>query len=264
VYVKRALRKVMAWYMRFLAQEVTAFAGAITRAVKLLGRRVDTIESVTVLAGERTLAEVRERRAGPDLGPWVDVVTTAFAGATGRILHAECGAGDLLAPLAKAGAEVYGVEPVETLAMEASRLGLDVRADDALSHLRALPPATLGGIVLSGCIDALPLGEVLELTDRAVAALVPGATLVIASGGAGALDPVVVDLAPGRPLHPDTWLHLLSQRGLTGAHATMTGPAPLAAVPSGTPGADVINANTERLNRALFGSGPYAVIARKP
>jgi hypothetical protein len=224
-----------------------------------------------VKAGERTLAEVRDRRGGPDLGPWAAVVVAELGGTKGRVLHTECGAGALLAAVVAAGADAYGVEPVEGLAMEASRAGLDVRADDALVHLRAIPDATLGGLILSGCVDALPLGEVLELADRAAAVLVGGGTVVVASGGPAAWarsrDPVVADLAPGRPLHPETWCHLLGARGLDGIRiepVTSSGTPVLAPVPDGTPGADVLNANAERLNQLLFTPGAYAVVAKKP
>jgi len=268
-FAKRALRKVMAWYLRFLAQQVTAFAGAITRAVRLLGERVRVLETVTVLAGERTLAEVRERRAGPDLAAWSDLVVAEVGSARGRVLHTECGAGGLLADLTTAGADAYGVEPVDALAVDASRAGLDVRADDALTHLRALPDASLGGLVLSGCIDALPLGEVLEVADRAAATLAPGGVVVVLSSGpaawAGSLDPVVADLAPGRPLHPETWVHLLGQRGLTGMKVESGAPPViLGRVPDGTPGSEVLNANAERLEQLLFAPGAYAVVARRP
>lgn len=211
-HVKRLLRKMMAWYVRFLASQITSFAGAITRAVRLLGERVDTVETVTVLAAQRTLAEIRERRAGPDLAAWIDLAVAELAGAPGRVLHTECGAGDVLLKLAEAGADVYGVEPVERLVMEASRAGLDVRADDALAHLRALPAQSLGGVVLSGAVDALPLGEVLQLADGAAAAVGPGGVAMVLSSGT-ITDPVIADLAPGRPLHPETWVHLLRERG---------------------------------------------------
>lgn len=269
-YVKRVLRKLMAWYLRFLAQQVTAFAGAITRAVKLLGQRVDALETVTVLAGERTLSEVRERRAGPDVSHWSDLVVAELADAAGRVLHTECGAGDLLGVLVATGVDAYGVEPVEALAMDASRAGLDVRADDALVHLRALPDKTLSGLVLSGCVDALPLGEVLELADRAAMVVVPGGTVVVLSTGpdawARALDPVVADLAPGRPLHAQTWAHLLGERGCVGVGVTSAdgGPEALDRVPDATPGAEILNANVERLNHLLFAPVAYAVVARLP
>jgi SAM-dependent methyltransferase len=267
-YAKRVLRRAMAWYIRFLAQEVTAFAGAITRAVKLLAGRVETLETVTVVAAERTLAEVRERRAGPELGPWIDTVVGALAGTRGRVLHTECGAGAVLSALAATGAEVYGIEPVERLAMRASQAGLDVRTDDALPHLRAVSAASLGGIVLSGCVDALPLGEVLEAADCAAGALAPGGRLVILSSGPAAwarsLDPVVADLAPGRPLHAETWQHLLSSRAFDDVRVVAgTADGTLDALPSGAPGAEIVNANTERLNRLLFAPASYALIATK-
>jgi hypothetical protein len=268
VYAKRALRKLMAWYLRFVVQQVTAFAGAITRAVRLLGQRVTTLETVTVVAAERTLAEIRERRAGPDLTAFADLVVAELAGAERRVLHTECGAGELLLTLAGKGADVYGVEPVETLVTEASRAGLDARADGALAHLRAVPDASLGGLVLSGCVDALPLGEVLQLADRAAAVLAPGARLVLLSSGPAAwarrLDPVVADLAPGRPLHPETWCQLLEARGLTSVRVETVGGPVLDRVAPDTPGADVLNANTERLNRLLFEPSAYAVVATRP
>jgi hypothetical protein len=267
--VKRILRPLMAWYVRFLAQQVTAFAGAITRAVRLLGRRVDALEAVTVRAAERTLAEITARRAGPDLSDWTGTVSEALVGVTGRVLHTECGDGALLARLVADGRDAYGVEPVEELAMAGARAGLDVRADDALTHLRAVPDGALAGLVLSGAVDHLPLGSVLELADLAAAKLAPGGVLVVLSQApaawARAHDPVVADLAPGRPLHAETWCHLLDARNFK-APAVHEAPATgerLAPVPGETPGADVLNANLERLNQLLFTPGAFAVSASR-
>jgi len=266
-YVKRVLRTFMAWYVRFLAQQVTAFAGAITRAVSLLGRRVDALETATAVTPERALVR---GDAGPDLAPWLQLVVGAVADAPGRVLHAEAGAGRLVQALADSGVDAYGIEPVEDTGLEAARAGLDIRTDDVLGHLRSVPDGVLGGVVLSGCIDRRPLGEVLALPDRAVAALAPGGLVVVLSAGPGAwargLDPVVADLAPGRPLHPETWVHLLSVRGLA-VDPVRAGPGRsgiLEPVPDTTPGAAVLNANAERLERLLFGPGPYAVVAHRP
>jgi Methionine biosynthesis protein MetW len=269
-YVKRGLRMIMAWYVRFLAQQVTAFAGAITRSVRLLGHRVDTLERVTVKAAERTLAEITERRAGPDLSPWTDIVSQALTGLEGRVLHAECGDGTLLTRLVADGRDAYGVEPTERLAMAAAQAGLDVRADDALTHLRAVPDAALAGLVLSGAVDCLPLGSVLELADLAAAKLGAAGVLAVISVGPAAwarsLDPVLADLSPGRPLHPETWTHLLAARGFACAtvHSGPTGGGELATVPPTVAGAETINANVERLNQLLFAPASYAVSARRP
>jgi hypothetical protein len=169
-----------------------------------------------------------------------------------------------LSALADKGVEVYGVEPVETLVMEASRAGLDVRADDTLTHLRALPDDALGGLVLSGCIDVLPIGLVLAVADRAAAVVARGARVVVLSAGPAAVDPVVADIAPGRPLHAETWCRLLAARGLGDVRVVTVGPPDrLESVAPDVPGAGVLNANIERLNRALFASGAYAVVATK-
>jgi hypothetical protein len=267
-YAKRALRPMTAWYMRFMAQQVTAFAGAITRAVRLLGRRVDALERVTVKAAEQSLAEIIERRAGADLTPWLDVVSTALAGVDGRVLHAECGSGALLARLVADGRDAYGIEPTEALAMAAAQMGLDVRADDVLTHLRAVPEGALAGLVLSGAVDCLPLGSVLELADLATAKLAPGGLLVVLSSSPAAwarsLDPVISDLSPGRPLHPETWRELLQHRGFTDAvvHAGATGES-LRSLPVEAAGADIINGNIDALNRILFAPSSYAVAASR-
>jgi len=263
VLVKRVLRSAMAWYVRFLAQQVTAFAGSITRAVTLLARRVDTLE---------TVAPTRVARSTPDPGGWAPTAVDAVAGVPGRVLHTESGAGAVVRALVDAGVDAYGVDPDEGAAVAAAREGLDVRVDDALAHLRRLPDASLGAVVLSGCIDELALGEVLAIAGRAAAAVAAGGTVVVLSAGprawAGATDPVAADLSPGRPLHAETWAHVLTTAGLA---IERTLPLPAAApperltpLPADVPGAEILNADLDRLSRAVFGAGGYALVARKP
>ena len=260
-YVKRLLRKTMAWYMRFLAQQVTAFAGTVTRAVALLAHRVDSLERVTLV----TRPQVEP--------PSVDASATvlaALSGTRGRVLHAECGRGALLRSLVDGGVDAYGVEPVEAAADAALQSGLDVRADTALAHLQKLPEGALGGVVLSGCSDWLAPGDLLAVASLAARALAPGGVLVVVSVGprawARGLGAVVADLSPGHPLHAATWRHLLSERGLSVERVTplATRTSGLSPVPGATPGAEVLNANLERLNAELFTDDAYAVVACKP
>jgi len=227
-YVKSALRKLLAWYLRFLAQQVTAFAAAITRAVRLLGERVDALERAT--ATERARREIGEIDSTHVLARWAPEVADHLARAPGRVLNADCGAGVLLARLGAAGLDVYGLEPSERLAMRAAQQGADVRSDDLTAHLRSLPEASLGGLVLSGgAVEVLPVGVLLELADLAASRLAPGGRLAIVSTGPGAwrteLGPVVADLAPGRPLSPETWLALLAAREFIDARAEADGPS---------------------------------------
>jgi hypothetical protein len=100
--------------------------------------------------------------------------------------------------------------------------------------------------------------------------LVPGGVVVVISSGPAALaagDPVVADLTPGRPLHQETWVHLLAGRGFEGARVTEdpSGTRPtLSPVPDDGAAAAAWNANLEHLNRVLSPPGAYAVIATRP
>ena len=71
------------------------------------------------------------------------------------------------------------------------------------------PEASRGCVVLSGCVDRADLAGKVDLVDEARRVVAPGGTLVLLvtdqAAWDAALDPVVRDLLPGRPLHPETW-----------------------------------------------------------
>jgi hypothetical protein len=89
-----------------------------------------------------------------------------------------------------------------------------------VDHLRSLPDASRGCIVLAGCIDRCDLARKVDLVDEARRVVASGGTLVLLVTDQAAwdasLDPVVRDLLPGRPLHPETWLAVLAHRGVAG------------------------------------------------
>ena len=133
------------------------------------------------------------------------------------MLHTECGDGALVQSLAAAGLDVYGIDPGSTASDRAAQAGLDVRRDDALGHLGSVGEEALAGLVLSGCVDRLSLGERRRLLGLAERTLAPGASLVVVGTAPAAWErivgPVAADLSPGRPLHPDTWRHLVGLAG---------------------------------------------------
>jgi hypothetical protein len=261
--LKRVVRKAIAWHIRYVVDQVSELAAALARSLRILGDRVEALEA----AAPGHPPELRAAAAAAmDVSPWHDLVVSLSAGAPGRVLHADCGTGTLVARLQDAGLDAYGVDPHDDLAPVA---GLDVRADDAASHLSLLPPASLGGLVLSGCIDRLPVGRQLDLADRAVAALAPGAVLVLIGAAPAwwgrARTVVEADLSPGRPLHADTWVAVLGRRGLVDL-AAHRGPEDggLLPVPGAGPATDTLNANLVLINEALFGPATYAVTGRRP
>jgi hypothetical protein len=101
------------------------------------------------------------------------------------VLVAECGDGTLVRTLLDAGLDAYGCDHRLALSEAAALAGLDVRPDDVVDHLRSVDHEALGGLVLAGAVDRLPIGTQLSLAD----------------------------LAPGKPLHAETWAHLLQERG---------------------------------------------------
>lgn len=262
-HVKRVIRKVIIWEVRYVASQVSTFSSAIARAVRLLGQRVDALEKVSPAPARLRADTVTVARA-LDAARWAPVVLAGLEGVTGRVLHAECGDGALVARLAGAGFDAYGVDPVE----QPAAAGVEVRIDEAVGHLEALPDAALGGLVLSGCVDRLPPATLVDLADLAAAKVAPGGTVMVVSADPRAWErshpAVEVDLAPGRPLRSETWCHLLGGRGLR-ARLAAEQDAPAGDALESVPGADpALAANLERLNRVLFPPTAYAVVATRP
>jgi hypothetical protein len=257
---KKVVRKIVAWYIRYIAHQATAFNHAITRAVRLLGERVDGLEQASPLAASKA-AGTATAPAAPDLSYWNSLVIDHVRSARGRVVHAEAGDGSILRALKSAGVDAYGVDPFERPDAD----GLEVRDDEAVVHFKALPDGVLGGVVLSGCVDRLPLGALVQLADLVMVKTAPGASLVVISRDPRTWgreqSPLEVDLSPGRPLHAETWRHLLVERGFAEVEA-LAGPRPhgLTLLPDD----HVLNENLERLNDLLFGPSSYAVVARKP
>ncbi len=120
--------------------------------------------------------------------------------------------------LTHAGTPARGVEPRGGVALRALEHGCDVTIAELDEYLAACPTASLGGVVLSGVVDRLPLHAMIPLLGRCRQSLAPGAPLVVvaeapapADGRAG--DPPVHDLVDGRSLHAQTWGLLLERSG---------------------------------------------------
>ncbi|MEN3271650.1 MAG: hypothetical protein V7636_411 [Actinomycetota bacterium] len=211
-YVKRGLRKLMSWYLRYLAQQVSVFASSVVGALKLLGRRVEALEASTPGADPAVRAAWLRASTPPDVGGIAGAVVDELHGVTGRVLVAECGDGALVQALRDAGLDAYGCDP-----RTAAVAGLDLRTDDVLDHLRAVDHEALGALVLLGVVDRVAVGVQLTLVDRAADVLATGGRVAVVGNAPeswGRTTSVVeADLAPGKPLHAETWSHLLTERG---------------------------------------------------
>jgi hypothetical protein len=218
--LKRVQHKLLSWYFRYLGQQVTAFAGTVVSLLKVLTRRVEALEATVPGASPAAVDAARGAAAGATAGDLADHVAGLVGSVRGRVLVAEAGDGSLVRVLADRGVDAYGVEPRLELAEAATMQGVEVRDDEALDHLRAVGDGELAAVVLLGCTDRVPLGVQLALLDEVTRVLAAGGRVVVvgtAPAAWGASNPVEADLAAGRPLHAATWVHLLEQRGFTGA-----------------------------------------------
>jgi hypothetical protein len=215
--VKKVLRKLMAWYLRYLAQQVSVFAGSAVGAMRLLGRRVAALEAVTPGADPNVREASRRAAEPPELSTLSGAIGEHLRGAAGRVLVAECGDGALVRVLLDLGLDAYGCDHRSALADAASLAGIEVRPDDVIEHLEAVDHEALAGLVLAGAVDRLPVGAQLALADLASGVLASGGRLALVGTQPDAwgrtTSVIDADLAPGKPLHAETWAHLLAERG---------------------------------------------------
>lgn len=249
---KRVIAKVVRWYLRQVTGRVATFAQATVAAIGLLSHdlraqaqrfdaladRVDALAEELEVARSRSLpppqalsSNGRVPRASPLQRDenLAQVAVERMRAAQGRVLHADCGAGELVAQLACAGVDAYGTDPSAPLLEKSVRRGLDLRQTDAVRHLGSVAPRGLGGIVLSGCVDRLNPADAYRLVLLLGIRLAPTAPIVVAATHQATwlreAPPVEQDLAPGRPLQPETWCYLLAEHGFTGLE-TVAGAEP--------------------------------------
>jgi hypothetical protein len=214
--LKRGERKLLGWFFRYLANQVTSFAVASHRLLEVLARRVEALEAASPAAHPAVAAEVARLASAPVRGAAVDVALAAAGQAGGRVLVADVGNGELLRSLVERGADAYGVDPDVDRAAAAESQGLEVRHAAVVEHLRTIAPEDLGGALLVGCVDRLPTGAQLDVADALTVAVKGGGRLAVLARHPDAWardNPVEADLSPGRPLRPATWVHLLGDRG---------------------------------------------------
>jgi hypothetical protein len=189
----------------------------VVEAFRFLHARVSTLEARVntedvPLDGAAWLAPARE------LDGWVEplagLVTERKQG--GDVLHADCGEGALISALTRKGVHAQGVEPRGGVALRALERGCDVTIREVTEELRQRPTGSLGGLVLSGVVDRLPLHGILPLLADSHRVLARSAPIVVVSEPLDPLSlnaPTSRDLVDRAALHLETWELLLNRSG---------------------------------------------------
>ena len=209
--------------------------GHIIEAFRFLHARVSTLEARIAaedvpLDGAAWLAPARE------LGLWVEPVVAYIEAHTpgADVVHADCGDGALVLALTQGATSARGVEPRGAIALRALERGCAVTISEVSEYLATCAEGSLGGLVLSGVVDRLPLRRIIPLLAQSRQALAPAAPVVVVSEAPTGLGPehehqhehehepenehrrselTARDLLDARSLHSQTWGLLLERCG---------------------------------------------------
>jgi hypothetical protein len=198
--------------------ELSQAMAQVVEAFRFLSARVRTLEE-RLAYQDRPVEGAAWLVPAQELGPWVEPVAAHLAGAKvgGDVVHGDCGEGQLLRALTEAGLTARGVEPRGAVALGALERGCSVALVEVADDLATRPAASLGGLVLSGVVDRLPLHALVALLDQARRVLALGAPLVVVASDPDQMkkrwDTVARDILRPRPLHAETWALLLHRAG---------------------------------------------------
>ena len=232
--VKGAVRRLVHWYLRHLADQLNGWHDVVVRWMNRTDDRVRAAEEALGLApltvpgageaGPDRLELADLIGAAPDLpDAAADEVAAALAATGGPVAVLGCAEGAVPAALGRAGVSAYGVDRDPERILAGVRNGLDLRGEDPLTHLRALSGGVLAGAVLIGFVEDLTATAAAAAVAAVTGAVrVPGAVAVVAADPA-ARDPVLRDLRTGRGLAPATWAHLLERAGWTATRQPIAG-----------------------------------------
>ncbi len=267
-YIKRLIRKSVGWYLNFIVQQIVRFAWAVSRALHVVVDHVEDLEAEVAALRPAPLPELAVPAGDDGRSWWAPLAAQALAATGGRVLHADCGNGSLVAGLVAAGIDAYGVDPDEVAVEVGMAAHLDLRAETGLDHLDVVSAEALDGIVLSGSLQWLLPAERERLVSMASSRLAPGGVIVLHSATPEAwlrtAPPVLADLAPGRPLHSATWELLFARQGLRTLAVHGAPPARrLDRVDPATEGAAALNATIDAVNELLSAPAEYLLVVTR-
>jgi SAM-dependent methyltransferase len=299
-FVKRALRKLMRWYVEPLASDQRVFNDAVLKLLDAVSERLDDSASATNEA-TRLLRELEERltrveRRGRAVGGEVVAASVAAQPAASAVpdyfayesrmrgsveeirerqrryveefrinapvLDIGCGRGEFVALLRDAGIEASGIDADADMVAYAKGDGLRVEQADAVEHLGALPDGSLGGIFSAQVVEHLPAPTLVRVLELAAAKLRPSGLFVAET--INPLSPIALRNYFADLTHAQPLvpetLELLARQSGFAETEIRYLNAPAERLTE--PDDPVIAANVRRLNDLLFAPLDYALFAR--
>jgi hypothetical protein len=223
-YLKGALKRGLAWYLRHVANQVSTLGFATARTLRAVTSHIAEIEErLAALEGAGEGANVSGLPAHDEpagyLSSWLEEVSGQLKGLGGRVLYADADADPTVAALRAAGLDAYG------LTREGSpyQLSPDIRHGDLVAHLDSVGEGALGAVMLAGCADAMDGSSLKAVVERLTRTVGNGGGVVVVAEAPWwwriRLGPEAADLADARPLAAETWLAALHRAGFEGTAA---------------------------------------------
>ena len=196
----------------------------------------------------------------------------AALGEGGPVLDIGCGRGELLEELNAAGVSAYGIDLDPKSVEKCLARGLDVRREEARSHLQGLEPGSLNAVTAIHVVEHLETDDLIELIELAARAIRHGGLLIFETPNPENLiiasSSFYLDPTHKRPLPPALLSFLVGLRGFDEVEVRRLERAeqasPLPGPKPDEPWAEVLGAVVGVLNYHLFGPADYAVLARRP
>jgi len=214
--MKKSLRKAMYFYVRWITDQASKSFSTIAAALHLIEEDLGHVHEQLTLPSRAEISIIDEDERDGETW-WSPQAFDRLRDCSAPIVVSACGNGWLVEALGATGATVSGIDPREARVQEAQRVGRSVTAEDIFSFLSRTSDQSLGGIILTGTTEAVPAqrrGDLLTQLERVVTT---DGVLLIHSLHPDALEgdliPVELDLAGVKPLRPQTWASLLSERG---------------------------------------------------
>ncbi|HVE94434.1 MAG TPA: methyltransferase domain-containing protein [Acidimicrobiales bacterium] len=184
----------------------------------------------------------------------------------GPILDIGSGRGEWLDLLRRSGLPAYGLDTNAGFVAASVERGLDVRQEDGLQHLRALPRGSLAGVTAFHVVEHLEPEQVLQLVEDAALALAPGGALILETPNPQNLlvgsSTFYLDPTHRRPVHPLYLQFIVDKAGFDDAEILPLHPADPSCKDVGVTPAATPDALVTLVNGLLFGPQDYAVIGR--
>ena len=236
--VKRCIRKLVYWYLRYLADQINAWNNAVVRWMRQTDRRLRSLEAATSSWSDARDRTALEATKATPLGAYVfaigdvttataDAIAAEMLAADGLVAVIGCGEGAVPEALVGRNVAAYGVDPSPERIAEGTDRGLDLRPGETIEHLTSLDDGVLGGVVVIGAATGLPVASTVAVAGQAVRVVAAEGVIVVAADDPALLAQPERDLRAGRGVAAETWAYLLGQAGCRVAVRRLGGPGPV-------------------------------------